>query len=339
MNTVKLICTRGALLLRRLYRAIHRVSRRWIQGGIPMHTRDDELGGIPPAEEAYGMSMKRVVVCLLVFATVMYVLPNLVHYIVVGKMHDNATDTGRLLRHPGLLHSIIGHNADTHADDPPADGMYRDLRARLFLAASDVPEFFAAPCREITQQELRAGLLIENYEIPLLLMRMCEIVHEVFGCDGEGYIIPKLVDTPNALNVCIMTYKEASGICSHYINPIGKPILNANRPVTGADIVGIEYENNYFPYEGIKREDFYADYMLTYQPIIEEQALHDKVGDEAIPDLADGYRKVERAYVGGWLQTIPKVSTIVLSRPLTFYYQMGERLMRASEYSKRSDVE
>jgi hypothetical protein len=266
---------------------------------------------------------------ILIFIFGVYCLPNMIYYMVYGGFHPNATDTGKLVSTTKLLHSIAWHSNENEPDGMGHSSKYKKYNARRILSPEQDPLVMQRPCREITKQELLAGMLVENYEIPLLLMRMCEVLHEIVGCDDAGFIIPKLLDTEDDLNVCIMTYKAPNGVCSHYINPLGRTAL----PDTGkgADMVSVTYDCPYYIYKGDQKEDLYTSYMVSYQPIVVEQIGHEDGGQDALTKLADTYKHIERAYVSGWLDVIPEKTTVVFGRPESFYYQMAQSMMLGTE--------
>jgi len=298
-----------------------------------MHRKDVELGG--PVDETVDSLNRaeycRIICFALVLILVMYVTPNALHYLWYGEFHPQATDAGRLLEHSSILHSIVSHMGSDSTSKPTAISPYRKYTARVFRTIADVPDVMREPCRDITHAELLAGLLLEDYEIPLLLMRMCEVVHELVGCEESGYIIPKLLETPNDLNVCILTYKEASGVCSHYINSVGRPLTDSSRPLTGADMVSIQYDDPFYAYKDKRWRDLYSSYQVSYQPIVEEQVLRDEQGDAATQELSDSYKQIERAFAKGWLPVVPKRTTVTLGRPESFYYQIADSLLYGTD--------
>lgn len=138
---------------------------------------------------------------------------------------------------------------------------------KIYHSEGDIPEEFWEPCRRISKEEWKYDLTIAGDKITDILMSMCRTLHDQVGCDGEGALPVKLLDVRPLLNVCIMTYKNRQGKCTHYINPTIRKIAEQ------ADIP-IALTPRYFTYVGkslVKRQN---QIMMTYQTTDKDDATY-----------------------------------------------------------------
>ncbi len=197
---------------------------------------------------------------------------------------------------------------------PPPRGPYPDFTVRVVPDYANMPAIIHQPCRRLSKLELQHGITAEGYEIPLVLMRMCELVHEKFGCDNEGFIVPKFIVTPDDLNVCIFTFKESDGVCHHYVNPTLRPVLSSKRPTSGVESPFLE--------SLVSPLTYYTTTLLIYQPIIDAQVEQDSIPSDpaAIRVLSDAYDALPSPVDTNWLSVVPpEMSTAVrMPRALTY---------------------
>lgn len=205
---------------------------------------------------------------------------------------------------------------DPLAPDPaaalpdPEPGPYATLHARRGLAGEPIVR---EPCRRLSRAELSDGTTIEGYVLPLLLMRMCEIVHELYGCDEDGVVVPKHVDTPDALNICAITYKEASGVCHHYINPVVRPVKSTMRN-------DITITSPHFEALGEHVLTVHPQVLVSFQPILSAQAAAEQApaSAPAVRALSDAYDALPPPDAGKWLPVIPDIQTITVNSPRAY---------------------
>jgi len=201
-----------------------------------------------------------------------------------------------------------------HADEPhEAPGPYASLTARTGIG-TDAPSIIREPCRRLSRAELTAGITTEGYVLPLLLMRMCEIVHELYGCDEDGVLVPKHIETPDALNICVITFKEASGVCHHYVNPVVRPVKSTMRN-------DITITSPHFAALGEHVLTVHPQVLVSFQPILATQVD----ADQASPDapvtraLSDAYKALPLPDAGQWLPSIPEPQTLTIGTPRAYY--------------------
>jgi hypothetical protein len=255
------------------------------------------------------------------FAWLFYLLLGGAYVLVHGELPPQVSSGINTLMYSRLLHAR--HDPlpppDPLADEPTVAprGPYPGFSVRTVANYTEMPAVVREPCRRLSKLELQEGITTEGYVMPLVLMRMCELVHETFGCENEGFLIPKLINTPDDLNICVLTFKESDGVCQHYVNPVMRPVLSSKKW-----IVGIEsplFPSLVFPFP------YYATYLLSYQPIIEAQADQAAVPEDpaATRALSDAYDALPSPDDSVWLATIPDPQTITLRLPRALQYAIA----------------
>jgi hypothetical protein len=345
LTFVSILATR---LRRKLYRWVHRYTRL---DGLQMFAnvaqktnhveKDPELGGALPHNPAatkksrilvwWSNSLVRVIVYLMTLGMIIYSIFILLHVLIyasppqVVERAINQIDFTHLMhtRHPttddplelAVTHDFLGVDEASETIVP-----YGNVGIAVFADRTMLPPHVAEPCRRLSKKELLSGITLEGYEIPILLARMCDIVHNLVGCDDAGHIIPKMLNTTDDLNVCIITYKDAGGVCSHYINPTVREVLSA---VTQEVIIS----SSHLPFLGEHPIQMRTQGLLTYQPIVEEQIAHDASPEQPIGavDIAmsEALEKVKDVTNEQWLSFLPKIVTISISIPRIYHFHIA----------------
>lgn len=342
---VSIIATR---LQRKFYRWIHHYTRL---DGLQMFAnatqkpnhveKDPELGGTLPRNPAttkksriliwWSNSLVRVIVYLMMLGMIIYSAFILLHVLIyasppqVVERAINQIDFTHLMhtRHSttddplelAATHDFLGIDDASETIVP-----YGDVGIAVFTDRTMLPPHVAEPCRRLSKKELLSGITLEGYEIPILLVRMCDIVHNLVGCDDAGHIIPKMLNTTDDLNVCIITYKDAGGVCSHYINPTVREVVSS---VTQEVVIS----SPHLPFLGEHPIQLRTQGLLTYQPIVEEQIAHDASPEQPIGaiDIAmsEALEKVKDVTHEQWLPILPKIVTISLTIPRIYHFHIA----------------
>lgn len=320
--------TRVCLRLTRYRRRMH-VWFNHLTGGeglVKRHERkererDPELAGMAPGPTRYGFMCAGTV--LLLITTGVYLLGLGVYALFYSELPLNLTHSLDELRYSRMLHVThdpIAHVAETPEDhDAPVLGPYPEFTVRTGMDPEHPPPVMRIPCRRLSNVELSEGITLEGYVLPLVLMRMCELVHETVGCDRDGFLIPKYIQTTDDLNVCVMTYKEHDGVCHHYVNPVVRPVLSSNRSQAG--VTSPHFDMPEIPMV------FHKTALLSYQPIVSEQVDHAAAPENAANTraLSDAYDSLEtpRERESAWLTTIPPMQTITVDGRRAFFYALA----------------
>ncbi len=187
-------------------------------------------------------------------------------------------------------------------------GPYAMLRARTGMELDALPGVAREPCRRLSRAEITEGITTEGYVLPLLFMRMCELVHELYGCDEDGVIIPKYVQTEDDLNICAITFKEASGVCHHYVNPVVRPVLSTMRN----DLV---ITSPHFEALGEHVIIAHPQILLSYQPI-----LPPRLDPADALAISQAYDALPIPGKGQWLGSLPELQTLTVNEPQSYSY-------------------
>lgn len=273
----------------------------------------------------YGFAAAMGVLFLITCAV--YLLAGAIYTAFRGELPDVVTKSINTLMYSRLLHArhdpflrTAGVEATPDDATPPPRGPYPDFSVRSVPDTTDVadmPRVVREPCRRLSKLELQQGITAEGYEIPLVLMRMCELVHETFGCDNDGFLVPKYIVTPDDLNVCILTYKESDGVCHHYVNPTLRPVLSSKHMTSGI-------ESPHFS-SRITKMSYYTTALLSYQPIIDAQVDQAIVPDDpdAMRVLSDAYDALPSPADTNWLSVIPPEQSISVRMPRALSYAVA----------------
>jgi hypothetical protein len=258
---------------------------------------------------------------LFLITCAVYLLAGAVYTAFRGELPAVVTKSINTLMYSRLLHArhdpfLRTADADTPLDEatPPPRGPYPDFSVRSVPDTGELPRIVREPCRRLSKLELQQGITAEGYEIPLVLMRMCELVHETFGCDSDGFLVPKYIVTPDDLNVCILTYKESDGVCHHYVNPTLRPVLSSKHLTSGI-------ESPHFGSRVVKIA-YYTTSLLSYQPIIDAQVDQAVIPDDpnAMRVLSDAYDALPSPVDSNWLSVIPPEQSISIRMPRALSY-------------------
>lgn len=315
----------------------YRRARLWLhnlirdEGLVEMHTRvssdrakrDPELGA---AHDEHGAPTQYGAACALTVAFAIacsvYLFIGLVYVLMNGEVPPELAAGIDEMGYAALLHVQHDPMEDAHvAHADPANGAppeprpYTNLHMRVVQSTGNVSAVVHEPCRRLSRAEILAGITTEGYVLPLILMRMCEIVHDIYGCDEAGILIPKHMVTPDNLNICVITYKEKSGVCRHYINPVVRPVLS-----TTQDSVSVS--SPHFPSIGMHVMTMRPSVLLSYQPIVHAQAAHaENPSDQsATRALSDTYDSLKLPEDGQWLSELPQQQTITIGAPQSYFY-------------------
>lgn len=297
--------------------------------------KDPELGGrtcnpsnMSTAKEANMTAFPwKVIVYVFAGACVIYALFVLLHVAIFATPPDVVTRAIDQIDFTHLMHArheqpddplALVSTHETLVEDETIGNVvpYGHLVSSVFTSAHTLPVRVSEPCRRLSKKELMSGTTLEGYEIPLLLVRMCSLLHDLVGCDDAGFIIPKMIDTPDELNICIITFKEASGVCSHYINPTVRPVL-------GSKGQEVRISSPHFPFLGEHPVEMRSQGLLTYQPIVDEQVAHDanpSHGAEVDIIMSNALKGVENVDKGQWLSSMPNIVTVTLQSPRVYYF-------------------
>lgn len=330
---------------RQISRWIHRYTRMdglqmFMGGKTTFVEKDPELGGVSSKSCTdtlksrivtwWKNSLLRLAVYLMICTIVIYSVFILLHVMIyaappkVVEQAINQIDFTSLMhtRHPEndpleltAVHQFLGKDEESEEIVP-----YGNIGLAVFHNVAELPSHVAEPCRRLSKKEILSGVTLEGYEIPILLVRMCDIVHGVSGCDDAGHIIPKMLNTTDDLNICVITFKDAGGICSHYINPTVRDIVSS----TTQEVI---ISSPHLPFLGDHAVLMRSQGLLTYQPIVEEQIVRDVSPEQPLgaADIAtsEALEKVKDIVHNQWLPTLPKIVTISLSIPRIYHFHIA----------------
>ena len=250
-----------------------------------------------------------------------------VYALIYSDLPLNISEGIDALRYSRMLHVthdplayVVEDSPDAHeSGEPPALGPYPEFSVRTGMDPIHPPLVMRTPCRRLSEVELKKGVSLEGYVLPMVLMRMCELVHETVGCDRDGFLVPKYVQTSDDLNICVMTYKERDGVCQHYVNPVVRPVLSSKRVQAG--VTSPHFDIPEVPMI------FHSTALLSYQPIVAEQVNHAAAPDDAAKTraLSDAFDSLDLsgAHESTWLSSIPAMQTITVSGQRAFYYAIA----------------
>jgi hypothetical protein len=160
---------------------------------------------------------------------------------------------------------------------------------------------------------------------------MCQLIHDENGCqDTEGTLVPKVLNNTDRVdNFCLITYKDLSGICHHYINPMMRSILNTKyKEMT---VFSME-----FPYLGEHIITLKKTVMMSYQPLVSEEPS--KKESEEIPseEYSNAMKDLESTPENDmfWMRTLPPMRTEGISGQKAFHLGHAYSLL-IGEYPNR----
>lgn len=353
LNVVTHAAVIATRIRRKIWIWIHRHTRldglqRFTEPQPKREEKDPELGGALPHDKGknpnsrfydwWNNSLLSVLAYLMGSVLIIYSVFILLHVLVYASPPEvveraiNQIDLTHLMhtRHSPsddpleltATHEFLGVDEASEVIVP-----YGDIGIAVFSDGQTLPQRVSEPCRRLSKKEILSGITLEGYEIPVLLVRMCDIVHNLVGCDETGFIIPKMLNTTDDLNVCIITFKDAGGVCSHYISPTVRSIVSTRR-------LPVVISSPHFPFLGEHPVNMYSQGLLTYQPIVEEQIAHDASPSQEIGavDIAmsEALEKVKDVAHDQWLPSLPKFVTISLSEPRFYYFDIAHEALQGN---------
>lgn len=270
-------------------------------------------------KEKYGIVQAGGVILLLSFLA--FALWMIVHTIVYSELPPMLAKGINELQYSRLLHAshdplAYADNPQTTDEDPKTAGPYRELRVRTGMDIHNPPPVVSETCRRLSRPEIQDGTTAEGYVLPLLMMRMCELAHEMFGCEEAGVLLPKNIETSDNLNICLITFKEKDGVCHHFLNPTIRPILSSKKHEVTAS------SPHFFNHIAAPM-DLHSQALMSYQPIVHAQI------DQELSADAVTTRALSNAYdalpLDGsqWLPVLPSEQTITVRPPLVYYYTLA----------------
>lgn len=321
-----------------LRKGLHKLTR---DGGLPRVTNDLEEHNLLATQEdprplssftfnefaarAQSAARKvrtrrdRICVGCLVIATVSAV------WFAIGLFRISAPEEDPVLANMSrLLHPAHSSSAPSTDEKHP----YAQLSVLRYETAESVPEHFFRRCRDLTEEEIIMGRTIKGHLLPELIHQMCTLIHDAEGCkDSEGTLVPKLLNgTIQPDNFCLITYKDANGVCHHYFNPHLMEIGSASMRELTIYVPS-------FPYLDEHIVNLPNQTMMRYQPIVHEDPLQGFSNEQENPlpsqQYVDALKNVERVARSTkiWISSLPAIRIMSFSKSRAFHIAFANSLL------------